>query len=169
LGLAADEQMTIEPFRLLPGDDASCLNLYAPRHPRILGARPSFIGQGRFAFRQSLAANDAERANPWRLLDRDPGDGVVPVIADANFDDLRAAQGGRRRSHDRRQRTAGAPACRRRARRQPPAKRAGDVGVELPEAVSGTGGLPGPARGRTGGTGRRDRRRHRSRRERPGR
>src|SRR5204862_3591000 len=30
------------------------------------------------------AADDAERANPWRLLDRDPGDGVVPVIADAN-------------------------------------------------------------------------------------
>jgi putative ABC transport system permease protein len=84
LGLAADEQMTIESFRLLPGDDASCLNLYAPRHPRILGARSSFIDQGRFAFRQSLAADDAERANPWRLLDRDPGDGVVPVIADAN-------------------------------------------------------------------------------------
>jgi len=84
LGLAADDQMTIEPFRLLPGDDASCLNLYAPRHPRILGARSSFIDQGRFAFRQSLAADDAERANPWRLLDRDPGDGVVPVIADAN-------------------------------------------------------------------------------------
>ena len=84
LGLAADDQVTVEPFRLLPGDDASCLNLYEPRHPRILGARPSFIGQGRFAFRQSLAADDAERANPWRLLDRDPGDGVVPVIADAN-------------------------------------------------------------------------------------
>jgi hypothetical protein len=84
LGLGADDQVTIEPFRLLPGDDASCLNLYAPRHPRILGARPSFIGQGRFAFRQSLARDDAERANPWRLLDRDPGDGVVPVIADAN-------------------------------------------------------------------------------------
>jgi hypothetical protein len=48
--------VTIEPFRLLPGDDASCLNLYAPRHPRILGARASFIGQGRFAFQQSLAA-----------------------------------------------------------------------------------------------------------------
>ena len=84
LGLAADDQVTIEPFRLLPGDDASCLNLYAPRHPRILGARASFIGQGRFAFRQSLATDDAERANPWRLLDRDPGGGVVPVIADAN-------------------------------------------------------------------------------------
>ena len=84
LGLAADDPVTIEPFRLLPGDDASCLNLYAPRHPRILGARPSFIGQGRFAFRQSLAADDAERANPWRLLDGDPGDGAVPVIADAN-------------------------------------------------------------------------------------
>jgi len=84
LGIAADDQVTVEPFRLLPGDDASCLNLYEPRHPRILGARASFIGQGRFAFRQSLAADDAERANPWRLLDRDPGDGAVPVIADAN-------------------------------------------------------------------------------------
>jgi len=84
LGLAADDQVRVEPFRLLPGDDASCLNLYEPRHPRILGARASFIAQGRFAFQQSLAADDAERANPWRLLDRDPGDGVVPVIADAN-------------------------------------------------------------------------------------
>jgi len=84
LGLPADDQVTVEPFRLLPGDDASCLNLYAPRHPRILGARASFISQGRFAFAQSLAADDAERANPWRLLDRDSGDGVVPVIADAN-------------------------------------------------------------------------------------
>src|SRR5262245_4727329 len=105
LGLGADEQMAIEPFRLLPGDDASCLNLYAPTHPRILGARPSFISQGRFAFRQSLAADDAERANPWRLLDRNPGDGVVPVIADANSmtyvlhkalgDDLTIDVGGR--------------------------------------------------------------------------
>ena len=31
-----------------------------------------------------MAANDAERANPWLLLNRDEGDGAVPVIADAN-------------------------------------------------------------------------------------
>jgi len=84
LGLASTDSVAIEPFRLLPGDDASCLNLYEPRHPRILGARPSFIGAGRFAFQQSLAADEAERANPWRLLDRRLGDDVVPVIGDAN-------------------------------------------------------------------------------------
>ena len=105
LGLTSTDPVTVEPFRLLPGDDASCLNLYEPRHPRILGARASFMGQGRFAFQQSLAADDAERANPWRLLDRHLGDGVVPVIADANSmtyvlhkalgDDLAIDVGGR--------------------------------------------------------------------------
>ena len=29
--------VAIEPFRVLPGDDASCLNLYEPTSPRILG------------------------------------------------------------------------------------------------------------------------------------
>ena len=43
--------VSIEPFRVLPGDDASCLNLYEPRNPRILGARRAFIDAGRFALR----------------------------------------------------------------------------------------------------------------------
>jgi ABC-type antimicrobial peptide transport system permease subunit len=30
-------------FRLHPGDDASCLNLYAPRNPRVIGAPASFL------------------------------------------------------------------------------------------------------------------------------
>ncbi len=105
LGLMAADPLTIEPFRVLPGDDASCLNLYEPRNPRILGARETFIAAGRFAFQRSLAADEAERANPWRLLDRDEGSGVVPVIADANSmtyvlhktlgDDLMIDAGGR--------------------------------------------------------------------------
>lgn len=74
----------IEPFRLLPGDDASCLNLYEPRNPRILAARDSFLAEGRFVFHSSLASSDAERANPWLLLNRTEPDGAVPVIADAN-------------------------------------------------------------------------------------
>ena len=72
-----------EPFRLLPGDDASCLNLYEPTSPRILAPRDGFLSEGRFAFASSLAATDAERANPWLLLHRRE-EGVVPVIADAN-------------------------------------------------------------------------------------
>lgn len=84
LNLAALESARIEPFRLLPGDDASCLNLYEPRNPRILAARDSFRAEGRFVFHSSLASTDAERANPWRLLERQEPDGAVPVIADAN-------------------------------------------------------------------------------------
>ena len=67
--------MTIEPFRLLPGDDASCLNLYEPRNPRILAPRDAFLAEGRFAFQDSLASTEAERANPWLLLNRDFPDG----------------------------------------------------------------------------------------------
>ncbi len=74
----------IEPFRLRPGDDASCLNLYQPRNPRILAPRDSFLDEGRFAFQGSLAETEADRANPWRLLMRVEPDGAIPVIADAN-------------------------------------------------------------------------------------
>jgi putative ABC transport system permease protein len=75
---------TIEPLRLLPGDDASCLNLYEPRNPRILAARDSFLGDGRFVFQDTLAATSEEAGNPWLLLHRTEPDGAVPVIADAN-------------------------------------------------------------------------------------
>jgi hypothetical protein len=87
LGAIAGDQTHVEPFRVRPGDDASCLNLYEPRSPRLLGARRSFIDAGRFAFQGSVATTDAERANPWLLLNTNPGaesDDVVPVIADAN-------------------------------------------------------------------------------------
>jgi ABC-type antimicrobial peptide transport system permease subunit len=74
----------IARFRVRPGDDASCLNLYQPRNPRILGAPDSFIGESRFAFQSSLAQTAEEKANPWSLLNANPGEGVVPVAADAN-------------------------------------------------------------------------------------
>ncbi len=79
-----DPSVTIEPFRLLPGDDASCLNLYAPRNPRILAPSRAFVAEGRFVFQGSLATDPADVANPWRLLDRVEPDGAVPVIGDAN-------------------------------------------------------------------------------------
>jgi hypothetical protein len=74
----------IEPFRVRPGDDTSCLNLYEPRNPRILAPRDAFIDAGRFTFQSSLAANEAERSNPWLLLHKEQPDGAIPVIADAN-------------------------------------------------------------------------------------
>ncbi|MEK6300808.1 MAG: FtsX-like permease family protein [Acidobacteriota bacterium] len=71
-------------FRVRPGDDASCLNLYQPRNPRILGAGEGFIQSGRFVFQDSLAESREEKENPWLLLNREPADGAIPVIADAN-------------------------------------------------------------------------------------
>ena len=79
-----DQSVTFEPFRLLPGDDASCLNLYEPRSPRIMAPTDAFVKEGGFAFQGSLASTDEERANPWMLLSRVEPDGAVPVIADAN-------------------------------------------------------------------------------------
>jgi hypothetical protein len=57
-------------FRMRPGDDASCLNLYQPTNPRILGANSDFIRSGRFAFSNSLAESPEERTNPWLLIAR---------------------------------------------------------------------------------------------------
>jgi ABC-type lipoprotein release transport system permease subunit len=82
LGLDTSQEIAIEPFRVLPGDDASCLNLYEPRQPRILGVRREFTAQGRFAFAGTL--DGAERENPWRLLEVEQDDGAIPVIGDAN-------------------------------------------------------------------------------------
>ena len=81
---AALQNVRFDRFRVRPGDDASCLNLYQPKNPRIMAATQDFINSGRFAFHSSLAATPEERANPWLLLNRELDNGAVPVIADAN-------------------------------------------------------------------------------------
>ncbi len=70
LGLEGRSDIAIEPFRVLPGDDTSCLNLYEPTSPRILGVSRRLVDAGRFSFQGSLASSDTERANPWLLLTR---------------------------------------------------------------------------------------------------
>jgi ABC-type lipoprotein release transport system permease subunit len=57
--------VTYHAFRLRPGDDASCLNLYEPRNPRILGVPKQFRDEG-------LALNEVR------------SDGAIPALADAN-------------------------------------------------------------------------------------
>jgi putative ABC transport system permease protein len=71
-------------FRERPGDDTSCLNLYTPQEPKILGAPVSFLNSGRFSFKSSLASNPEQEKNPWLLLDSELPDGAIPAIADAN-------------------------------------------------------------------------------------
>jgi putative ABC transport system permease protein len=72
------------PFRERPGDDASCLNLYAPQEPVVLGAPGAFLAAGRFVFQSSLADTPQQAANPWLLLNADPSAPFIPAIADAN-------------------------------------------------------------------------------------
>lgn len=74
----------VHALRRRGGDDASCLNLYRPASPTLLGAGPRFVERGGFEFAGSLAVSESERANPWTLLERTFADGAVPVIADAN-------------------------------------------------------------------------------------
>ncbi len=70
----------ITPLKLLPGDDTSCLNLYQPREPRLLGVPPEMIERGGFRFQNTLEEAD----NPWTLLERDLGDGTIPAFGDVN-------------------------------------------------------------------------------------
>jgi ABC-type lipoprotein release transport system permease subunit len=57
----------IIPLRLRTGDDTSCLNLYQPQNPRVLGVPKRLRSEA-----------------PWTLLDTDPEDGALPAIVDAN-------------------------------------------------------------------------------------
>jgi len=75
-------RVSVARFRLRPGDDASCLNLYRPGQPRILGATVAFREQGRFRF--AATADATATANPWTALDTKLADGAVPAIADLN-------------------------------------------------------------------------------------
>ena len=77
------ETIQVFPLRVRAGEDASCLNLYQPSQPTLLGVPPSLVERGGFAFQQTLAETDAEENNPWLLLERD-FDGAIPVFGDAN-------------------------------------------------------------------------------------
>jgi hypothetical protein len=63
-------------FRLRAGDDASCLNLYQPTRPRIMGLPDAFVELNRFSFSREGTEN------PWTQLRTDDTD-EVPAIADA--------------------------------------------------------------------------------------
>lgn len=84
------EQVQVIAFRVQVGDDASCLNLYQPLRPRVLGVPVAFIESqhGRFRFAATMARTARERANPWMLLqttDETPApEGEVPAFGEKN-------------------------------------------------------------------------------------
>jgi len=84
LNLSAAPALRWTRFRLRPGDDVSCLNLYRPRNPRILGAPAEFLARRSFRFAGSTGESPETRANPWLLLDVQLNSGVIPAIVDQN-------------------------------------------------------------------------------------
>ena len=75
---AVFKDLKLVSFRMRPGDDASCLNLYQPRNPKIIAPPDSFIRENRFSFQSP------NEDNPWLLLNQEFPDGAIPVIGDAN-------------------------------------------------------------------------------------
>ncbi len=75
---------SVIPFRLSEGDESSCLNLYQPTRPRILGAPRALVDRGGFGFAKSTADTKEDQGNPWRLLSSRLPDGAIPVIGDMN-------------------------------------------------------------------------------------
>jgi hypothetical protein len=94
LGFLPEEERALDAattyaLRVKPGDDATCLNLYKPRQPRILGVPRELIDRDGFLFTAWVDLTEAEANNPWLLLERDLGrdsDGVprLPVFSDAS-------------------------------------------------------------------------------------
>lgn len=86
LGFAGEDSLLFErarffPFRMLPGEDASCLNLYKPRKPRVLGMTAESRARGGFRFQ---AVSPPAGENPWLLLEKEMEPGVIPAIGDYN-------------------------------------------------------------------------------------
>ncbi len=95
LDIAETRRLQYFPCRVQPGDDASCLGLYKPLKPRVMGVSAALINRGGFSFAISKAATDDEKANPWLLLNADAGD-EIPAIIDKNTSDwiLKVGVGG---------------------------------------------------------------------------
>lgn len=77
------EQVRFVPCRISAGDDASCLNLYRPRQPRLLGVPQSLIQRGGFRFAGWLGSQDSY-VNPWNYLTLPQKDGAIPVFGEVN-------------------------------------------------------------------------------------
>lgn len=91
LGLsdAESEQLAdwqFQSLRVHDGEEASCLSLYRPTQPRVLGVPDWSAGEAPFAFAATAAAEDGD---PWSQLHAElgrdeTGRAIVPVVLDMN-------------------------------------------------------------------------------------
>ncbi|MDA1161761.1 MAG: ABC transporter permease [Planctomycetota bacterium] len=71
-------QIQTYSFRVRPGENASCLNLYQTTLPTILGVPDDLIERGGFRF------VDQRKEDYWKLLTTPRDDGRVPILGDMN-------------------------------------------------------------------------------------
>lgn len=71
-------EMQAYSFRVRPGENASCLNLYQTTLPTILGVPDELLERGGFRF------VDQRKADYWKLLTTPRDDGRIPVLGDMN-------------------------------------------------------------------------------------
>ena len=78
--LEADDMkgVAVVPFRVRPGDDASCLNLNKAQNPQLVAVNPGLLDT-----RNAFAFASPDKA-AWALLDQPLADGAIPAIADMN-------------------------------------------------------------------------------------
>ena len=67
--------LQVAAFRVRPGEDVSCLNLYQPTRPKIVGVPPAFRAENRFR----VSPDDA-----WAQLGNPLPNGLVPAMVDIN-------------------------------------------------------------------------------------
>jgi ABC-type antimicrobial peptide transport system permease subunit len=89
LGFADDANKELQDWRVYAlrvadGENASCLNLYQPQQPRVLGVPRALIERGGFAWSASQVGHEQ---NPWNALEGelgkdDAGGEIVPVVLD---------------------------------------------------------------------------------------
>jgi len=87
LGFSSDAEtlfrgVSVTPLRLRPGDDSSCLNLYQPRNPRVLGVPDEVLfrmplSKEKLAPRQGEIAAYVDANSLQYVLHKKPGDAIV--------------------------------------------------------------------------------------------
>ena len=87
MGFSEDELRLLDrckifSLRVHGGDDASCLNVYRPGQPRILGLPTAFIRRGGFAWAEA-PKTESDANNPWQALQGKSRLGV-PVVLERN-------------------------------------------------------------------------------------
>ncbi len=76
------KQTQFTAFRMKPGENASCLNLYQTQLPTILGVPQAVIEK--LSKDQRFKFADTRVSDPWALLSANESGGEIPVLGDMN-------------------------------------------------------------------------------------